>query len=74
MSAKSPNMLLPVELRLQIQRMEYLRWVERDDIIIFLLNTGSAEAKVTFTLKNSFVIEKEKNLNLSNGTLIPLFK
>lgn len=38
MFAKTPNMLLPVELLLQILRMEYLRWVERDDIIIFLLN------------------------------------
>lgn len=48
---KKASMLLPVQLRLQILRMEYLRWVERDDIIIFLLNTGSAGVKVTFTLK-----------------------
>lgn len=59
MQKKENNMLLPVELRLQILRMEYLRWVERDDIIIFLLNKGSAEVKVTFTLKNSFANEKQ---------------
>lgn len=66
-------MLLPVQLRLQILRMEYLRWVEKDDIIIFLLNTSSARAKVTFTLKNSFANEEEKNQNMSDATLI-LFK
>lgn len=70
---KNPSMLLPVQLRLQILRMEYLRWVERDDIIIFLLNTGSAGVKVTFTLKNSFANEEEKKQNISDATLI-LFK
>lgn len=53
-------MLLPVQVRLQILRMGYLRWVERDDIIFFLLNAGSAGAKVTFRLKNSFADEEEK--------------
>lgn len=48
-------------MELKILRMEYLRWAERDDIMIFLLNTGSAEVKVTFTLKSSFVNQKEKN-------------
>lgn len=70
---KKPSMLLPVQLPLQILRMEYLRWVERDDIIIFLLNTGSAGVKVTFTLKSSFANEEEKNQNISDATLI-LFK
>lgn len=48
---RNNNMLLPVELRLQLLRMEYVRWVERDDIITFLRNTGSAEVKVPLTLK-----------------------
>lgn len=40
-------MLLSVELRLEILRMEYLRWVERDDIIIFTLNRlGRSESDI----------------------------
>lgn len=62
--ARKASVLLPAQLRLQTLRMEYLRWVERDDIIIFLLNTGSAEAKVTFMLKNSFENEKNQNTHI----------
>lgn len=73
---KTKRTLQPAELRMEILRMEYLRWVESDDVIIFVLSRDPAEAKVTFRVKSSFVIENEKKQkqNTGNATLIQLFK
>lgn len=68
-------MLLPVELRLEILRMEYLRWVERDDIITFTLNRlGRSESDI-YGLKKASMKKKQQQQpqNIGNATLIQLF-